>query len=106
MTSTSISLIYCPFPDLEAARLAARTLIEQKLVACCNLLPAGESHYVWEGEYTATSEIILIAKTMPKNLARTREVLERLHPYACPAILSFEASANAEFAAFVTASSR
>lgn len=99
-----IFLIYSPFPESESARATARALIEQKLVACCNLLPAGESHYLWEGEYTAVSEVILLAKTTAERLEKARALLATLHPYTCPAILSFEASANPEFATWVAAS--
>ena len=89
---------------MDTARAASRVLVEQKLVACCNLLPAGESHYLWEGNYTLASEVILLAKTTRERLAEAKAALARHHPYECPAILSFEASANPRFATWVAAS--
>jgi periplasmic divalent cation tolerance protein len=100
----TLTLLYSPFPDSEAARDVAGVLIAEKLVACCNILPGVESHYLWEGQYTTTNEVILLAKTTPERLEKAKQALIRLHPYTCPAILSFEASANPEFAAWVTAS--
>jgi periplasmic divalent cation tolerance protein len=99
----AIHLIYSPFPNLEAARAAAKALIVQKLAACCNLLPAGESHYVWDGEYTVTEEVVLIAKTTAERLEKAVALLTSLHPYECPAILSFEASSTSPFAAWAEA---
>lgn len=99
-----ISLIYSPFPSLESARFASHALLGQKLVACCNLLPAGESHYLWKGELTTASEVVLIAKTTAPKLEKAKEALARHHPYECPSILSFEADATPEFAAWVATS--
>lgn len=99
-------LLYSPFPSLEAARAASQLLVEQRLVACCNLLPGGESHYLWEGRPTTANEVILIAKTSPANLEKAKELLAANHPYDIPAILSFEVSANREFAAWVSAATR
>ena len=101
---TDISLIYCPFPDSDSARATALALVTQKLAACCNLLPAGESHYLWQGELTVASEVILLAKTTPEQLQKATALLATLHPHECPAILSFPASANLAFAAWVATS--
>lgn len=98
-----LTLLYSPFPSLESARAAAVTLLESKLVACCNLIPNIESHYHWEGKLTKSDEIILIAKTTPALAADAARRLSELHPYACPAILTLAADANAPFEAWVAA---
>ena len=98
---TAIHFLYCPFPDLETARMAARALLEARLVACCNILPATESYYRWEGVLTQASEVVLLAKTAENALAAAKSALEALHPYDTPAILSFPAHANPSFSAWV-----
>jgi periplasmic divalent cation tolerance protein len=85
---------------MESARIASRVLLENRAVACCNLLPGAESHSLWAGEYTVSQEVILIAKTTPENSQKARETLASIHPYACPAILYVEAQSNADFAAW------
>lgn len=97
-------LIYCPYPSLEAAREAAMGLLEARLVACCNLLPACESLYWWEGKLAANPETIMIAKTSPDLAAAVRAWIEASHPYETPAILSFSADTNVDFASWVSAS--
>lgn len=98
MSAASIMLIYCPFPSLEAASTAAKTLLGERLIACCNILPETRSLYTWQNVLTETSETILIAKTSEKLTAATVASLTALHPYECPAILSFPANANSPFA--------
>ncbi len=101
MTTAPITLLYCPFPSLESARAAATALLEARAVACCNLLPAAESLYWWEGKLAANPEIILIAKTTAESATAARALLARNHPYDCPAILSIAADANDDYAAWV-----
>jgi periplasmic divalent cation tolerance protein len=101
-----LSLIYCPYPSLEAAREAAMGLVEARLVACCNLLPACESIYWWEGKLAANPETVLIAKTTPESASAARAWIEASHPYETPAILSFSADASASFTAWVSASTK
>lgn len=96
-----LTLIYCPFPSIEAARTAAMSLLEAHLVACCNLIGPTESLYWWEGKLAANPETVLIAKTTPKLEAEARAHIAASHPYETPAILSFPADANPAFAAWV-----
>ncbi|MFZ4542080.1 MAG: divalent-cation tolerance protein CutA [Rickettsiales bacterium] len=96
-------LLYSPFPSLEAARLASHAMLQTGAVACCNLITATESHFVWQGEPTHAKEVILIAKTIAESEALARQVLAANHPYECPAILSFPALANPAFMAWAAA---
>jgi periplasmic divalent cation tolerance protein len=100
---TTITLIYCPFPSAESARDVATTLLNEHLVACCNLSPVGESLYRWEGILTSTPEIYLLCKTTPAQAGAATVRIATLHPYECPAILTVEAAANTPFATWLTA---
>ena len=104
--SSPLCLLYCPFPSQEAAEEAARLLLEERLVACCNLLPAGVSLYWWEGKIERASEVTLLAKTAPALAAEAAARLETLHPYDIPAIIRLEASASADFSAWVAANAK
>jgi len=96
-----LTIIYCPFPTIDTARTAATALLEARLVACCNLLPSVESLYWWEGKLATNPETILIAKTTAEYVTRVRDGIAASHPYDCPAILSFNAQANDDFAHWV-----
>ncbi|MFM9890944.1 MAG: divalent-cation tolerance protein CutA [Rickettsiales bacterium] len=94
-------LLYSPFPDGPSARSAAEALLSESLIACANILPAGQSLYVWQGTLTETAETLLIAKTTQAMAAQAAARLEALHPYDTPAILQLQAEANAPYAAWV-----
>jgi periplasmic divalent cation tolerance protein len=98
-----LTLLYSPFPTLESARTASAQLLSQRLVACCNLLSGAESHYIWQGALTSSTETILIAKTTPEMAAAARTLLLAHHPYECPSILSFSAESTPDFTSWVSA---
>ncbi len=97
MTET-VTILYSPFPSQDSAALAAHALLKAGHVACCNILPAGQSVYPWQGRIETTSEVILLAKTSPAKAPDAAAALATLHPYECPAILTWAASANAPYA--------
>jgi periplasmic divalent cation tolerance protein len=74
---------------MEAARIAARQLVDEQVVACGNIVPAIESIYRWQGKVETSAEVLVIFKTTaamyPKLEARIRE----LHSYEVPEIIAF-----------------
>ncbi len=83
-----VLVVLTTWPDAEKARAAARALVEEKLVACANLLPGVESIYRWEGKLETSAEVMAIFKTTIDRVdALERRVLE-LHPYAVPEFLT------------------
>ena len=83
------ALVWCPFPDTETARTIAGTLLEEKLIACANILPAIESVFEWQGEVTSGTESGVIFKTTATQLDALTKRLEELHPYETPAIMGW-----------------
>jgi periplasmic divalent cation tolerance protein len=83
------ALVWCPFPDADAAAEAARTLLDEGLIACANILPPMRSLYVWHGENCDESEVGVLLKTNTARLARVTTRLAELHPYDEPAILGW-----------------
>lgn len=84
----TLVMLYITTPDLDVARSIGQALLEQKLVACINILPAIESHYWWEGEFQSASESAFIAKTQKKHVDAVCEAVKKLHPYQCPCIVA------------------
>ena len=88
-TEAEAALVWCPFPDTETARTIAGTLLEEKLIACANILPAIESVFEWKGEVSSETESAVVFKTTAKHLNSLTERLEELHPYETPAIMGW-----------------
>lgn len=95
--------IYSPFPDIEKARAAAKALLEERLIACANILPGMESHYHWQGKIDSASEVVLVAKTRAALFEQAKHAIERLHPYECPCIIALPiGQGNAAYLNWIT----
>ena len=66
----------------------ARTLVEEKLAACVNLVPRIRSFYRWKGEVQDDQETLLIIKTTENNYTLLEERLKTLHGYELPEIVA------------------
>ena len=99
-----VLLVLSTFPDADTAAAAARTLVEEKLVACGTILPGARSIYTWEGKTEDTQEAVVLFKTTGPAYAKFERRLLKLHPYENPEIIAFEAGAASKaYAAWVAA---
>ncbi len=74
-------------PDQEVAQRIARTLVEERLAACVNLVPGVRSIYRWQGSVEDDAEILLLAKTGRARCAALAARVQALHPYELPEIV-------------------
>ncbi|WP_271079043.1 divalent-cation tolerance protein CutA [Aurantiacibacter sp. MUD61] len=93
MSEAVAAMIWCPFPDMESARTAAAQLVEERLIACGNIIPRVESVFRWKGAIETASECGLLCKTDTVTLQKAITRLESLHPYETPAIMALPVSA-------------
>ena len=75
--------VFTTWPDLETARTAARTLVEERLAACGNIVPGVESVYRWEGKVETGAEVLVVFKTVIGSYQQFEARLRALHPYRC-----------------------
>src|SRR5687768_16891934 len=61
----------------------ARTLVEERLVACINAYPV-RSTYRWQGQLEIETETTLMMKVGAEAVDRLRARLRELHPYDLP----------------------
>jgi len=43
-------IVLATAPDLKTARMLAKAALNNRLIACANLIPKLESHYWWKGK--------------------------------------------------------
>jgi periplasmic divalent cation tolerance protein len=81
-------------PDLKTARKLAKAALRAKLIACANLVPKIESHYLWEGRIESGSEVLMILKCTTARLAALEKFILANHPYDTPEILVMSLAAG------------
>ena len=79
----------------------ARTLVEEQLAACVNVLPVMTSVYRWKGTVEQEPERQLVIKTSASRVAALEARLRELHPYDLPEFIVLEASASDAYANWV-----
>jgi periplasmic divalent cation tolerance protein len=86
--SSAVVVIFATAPDTESAERLARTLVEERLVACANVVPGLRSHYWWEGEVQSSDEVLLLMKARRSDVAEVAERVKSLHPYSLPEVIA------------------
>lgn len=81
------AIVLVTAPDLKVARRLARGALEQRLIACANLVPRLESHYWWQGNIESGKEVLLIMKTTRRQLPALERFVLAEHPYDTPEFL-------------------
>ena len=86
--------------DADVATIA-RTLVQERLAACVNVLPSMTSFYRWKGAIEEDREQQFVIKTTPDCAAALEARLRELHPYELPEFIVLDATASVAYAAWV-----
>jgi periplasmic divalent cation tolerance protein len=70
------------------AELIARHLVDKRLAACVNILPAVRSIYRWEGNVEEATEVMLLIKTRSDLFADLQAAVTELHSYEVPELIA------------------
>ncbi len=80
-------LLYLTCANKDEAKSIARTLIDERLIACANILGKMTSVYRWEGTVVEDEEIAVLLKTRRDMAARATERVKELHSYDLPCVV-------------------
>jgi periplasmic divalent cation tolerance protein len=81
-------IIYCTVPNKKEGKEIAKALIENKFAACINIIDKVESIFSWDGEMTEEKEALLVIKTKKELFGNVKHVIQKLHSYTVPEIIS------------------
>jgi periplasmic divalent cation tolerance protein len=81
-------LVLSTCPDAVTAEGIARTLVEESLAACVNVVPGVRSIYLWNDAVQDTQEVLMIAKTTDARIGELRGRLVEMHPYEVPEVVA------------------
>jgi periplasmic divalent cation tolerance protein len=72
---------------LDEANSLARVLVEEHLAACVSIIRAIQSIYRWQGNVESATEVLMLIKSGPDQLAALESRLLQLHSYETPEFL-------------------
>ena len=87
-----VVLVFSNLPDRDAALQLARTLIDEGLAACVNVLAECTSVYRWRGVVETAAEVPVLIKTRRSLYPRVEQAIARLHPYELPEVIAVSVS--------------
>ena len=85
----SVVSVYAVFADAEEAERIGRTVVEEQLAACVNILGPIRSIYRWEGKIETSDEVAAIFKTHHWHSDALIERISALHSYKVPCIAAY-----------------
>ena len=101
-----IRIVFVTAPA-KAAETLARRLLQERLIACANLLPGVKSLFWWQGRLDQARETLLVLKAPARNIRKLLARVKALHPYDVPEILVLPvAAAHAPYARWVLKEAR
>lgn len=86
MSASGIVSIYVTFGSEEEAERIGRTVVEERLAACINIMPGVRSIYRWRGKVEVADECAAILKTTAFSADLLIKRVAELHSYDNPAI--------------------
>lgn len=101
---TAQAFIYVTAANRAEALSIGRTLVEERLVACVNVLDGVRSLYWWEGKVQEDDEALFVAKTRSELAARVVARVKELHSYRTPCVVALPiADGNPDFLDWISA---
>ena len=91
---TEMLIVFTSFANEADATRVTRALIEERLIACANLLPA-RSLYRWKGAVEDQAETVTMMKTRKQDWTALLSRLHELHPYETPECVAVRVAAGA-----------
>ena len=89
-------LVLTTFPDIDTAQQMSQEMVRAKLAACVNIVPAGQSIYMWKGEICKETEHIAVIKTTDNRYPELESYIKKQHPYELPEIITTPITAGSQ----------
>lgn len=84
---SSARVVLVTAPDEAVAESLVRRLVEERVVACGNILPGLRSIFRWQGAVEDEREVLVVLKTTVAGAERLIRRVPELHPYDVPEVL-------------------
>jgi len=92
MEKSDARIVFMTAPSAGIASDIVRTLVEEGVIACGNIVPGVTSIYEWQGALEQTAEALVVMKTVVGRLEQLEQRVNALHPYDVPELLAVAVS--------------
>jgi periplasmic divalent cation tolerance protein len=100
----SAIFVYVTTATQDEALRIGRTLVDERLAACANVVDGMRTVYRWNDEIREDGETVLILKSIATALPALTRRVKALHSYECPCIAALPVSGgNDSFIAWIAA---
>jgi periplasmic divalent cation tolerance protein len=84
----SFIIVIMTAPNKQQATNIVRTLLEERLIACANILESIHSVFWWKGKIEEEEEVLVLMKSQQALFKKLSERVTELHSYDVPEILA------------------
>ena len=92
---TEVLMVFTTFAQESDAVRVVRALLEERLIACGNLVPSVRSLYHWKDAIADEREVLVMMKTRKQDWTALLSRLHELHPYETPECVAVRVAAGA-----------
>ena len=85
-----IKFFYITCSKKKEAHNIAAFLVKRKLVACANIINSIDSIFLWGGKVKKAKEVLVVGKTMNKNVQKIINSVKKLHSHEVPCVIFFD----------------
>ena len=93
---TDVAIILASYDNEVEATAMVRDLIEDRLIACGNILPGMRSIYCWEGEVEEEEEVLVMLKTTDSMSSSVVSRIVDDHSYDTPEVIKLAVEDGSE----------
>jgi len=86
--SDAYILVLVTTSSKQEAEKISQTLLEQKLIACANIVGPVSSHFYWQGKIDCAEEFLVLMKSRVDLFDVVAERVKALHSYEVPEVLA------------------
>ncbi|MBI5182560.1 MAG: divalent-cation tolerance protein CutA [Nitrospirae bacterium] len=95
MTEDTV-VIFVTTGTIDEARKIGKTLVEERLIACVNIIPLIESIFYWQEKVCNEKEALMIIKTRKPLIDDIIKRVISIHSYSVPEIIALPIISGSE----------
>lgn len=81
-------VVFVTTSSIDEARKIGNTLVQERLIACVNIIPQVESIFYWQEKVCNEKEALMIIKTRKSLIDDIIKRVKSIHSYSVPEIIA------------------